>query len=931
MSKEESSNLRDQCNSCSSSEDDEGEECFVECDDYDPYHIPADLKLAELHAKSNSIGIKKHLHRENICKCCVQIKTEPFNLCRLKKNDAELAKFGLGYPLYMKMLKFTIAFTIFPLTVYAIIHMIINSQGNVCKSAKEINEEIGTSYKILKTWQPKPPSQNFTSWDSTFLNYNYHNQYLEKITDEITPIKTKYKETFDPDAELANTKKLPLLLFMKFYCWGRFLGNDKYCNRYYEEGCDLGFAFKKDGDKSCKKLAFFQSYMQKLRGECELVAFPFFSNLSIANRLYEQAHPQNEWVWILTNYFTMFFMWIMVQFWSIYFRHKRKYYNKKNHTAKDYTVVIRGLPRYIDCPDYNIEEAIRKRIQKENEIGDLKEKMVVDTVSCVYDCQEYKEMIIALREKKIKLAKKKYHRDHEIYTKPEEIEKNNQKLEVLQEEIFEDEIALNTLEEDFGGRLTEKFTGQAFVSFKFEYMRKVFYKKFKLKGLIYKYFNICPKRKAVFMLDDLDDIKHSGFCMQAPEPLNVLWENLPITGKNRRCMQIFSWIIGMLALVSFFFIILISCIISTQFNIEISKNSGSFVDYGSAAKAWWITHAPSIIIFILGYLTNKIVQKQANISYPKTNTWMLKNVVKLSYKIKVFNATMPPVIGTFGTMYYFNATGQVMSTTRFMILNILLSNSMLILDWRYFVKLSKQWLTKRKLQNENCHDKIITQKELNTLLEKNDFDMTGRITSFYTNLGYSMFFQSFIPYATLLSLVSIIVEFCVSWYILSRRSNSAKSYSFDIGKMFAKEYEFIMVIYAWGLVTSEVVFGYRDLEVFTPSFPSVAQLIIAIINYFFEKKWLKEKLFKFFQPRLVEYDRKVLGIKHKVFNINTESFPVVKRMVRDYASMNPVNMRFRNDKNMLKLKAIRKQQEEDQFKRQNTSDARNTLQSLQLL
>ena len=69
-----------------------------------------------------------------------------------------------------------------------------------------------------------------------------------------------FKREFDPDYELSISKKLPILLFMKFYCLGRFLGLDKYCNRYKEQGCDLGYAFKKDEGKTCKKLAFYKDF-----------------------------------------------------------------------------------------------------------------------------------------------------------------------------------------------------------------------------------------------------------------------------------------------------------------------------------------------------------------------------------------------------------------------------------------------------------------------------------------------------------------------------------------------------------------------------------------------------------------------------------------------------------------------------------------------
>ena len=52
---------------------------------------------------------------------------------------------------------------------------------------------------------------------------------------------------------------------MKFYCWGRFLGHDKYCNSYNEQGCDLGYAFKKDEEKTLACSFFLNSRPNKSR------------------------------------------------------------------------------------------------------------------------------------------------------------------------------------------------------------------------------------------------------------------------------------------------------------------------------------------------------------------------------------------------------------------------------------------------------------------------------------------------------------------------------------------------------------------------------------------------------------------------------------------------------------------------------------------
>lgn len=74
--------------------------------DYDPYKIPADLNLAENHAKARKIGILAEYNVKksfNHCPCCsLPIEKEPFGLCCKTENFSFL---GCAYPFYFFFLK----------------------------------------------------------------------------------------------------------------------------------------------------------------------------------------------------------------------------------------------------------------------------------------------------------------------------------------------------------------------------------------------------------------------------------------------------------------------------------------------------------------------------------------------------------------------------------------------------------------------------------------------------------------------------------------------------------------------------------------------------------------------------------------------------------------------------------------------------------
>lgn len=869
--------------------------------EYDPYEIPPNLVLCELHERCNAIGKIDISSKKNVCPCCAQVESDPIPICNNKFNSDDLRYFGSGYPLYLKMIKFTMFLIIFPLIFKATLNIIINVNGNSCMTKKEIRANIENSIHIFKeAWFNY---KNDTKQAQTPKNLYFENQTLRKLANENVSNKKKYLGIFDPDKELAQCQdERPLLMFMKFHCFGR--GKDDVCDRYKDQKCDEGFRIKKTDDKMCKKIAFSKKYIQNLEGSCEMVSFPYFMNLSIGNTMKTHSDIQNSPVWYISNYLTMFFLWIMVQIWAVYYRYKNEDYDRKTKTPKDYTVLIKGLPKHIDAAGFNMKDIIKDSIEKENLIcGEA--KLRVETVSCVYNTQEYSNKIDKLERFKTELAKEQYKNAMNILEKKEERKKNKEKIDKFNKEIIQINYDLRQIEENFGGNLTKEFTGQAFVSFKFENERDTFLNKYKKKGCCWIYFGYNPKIENVFQLHEFN-IQHQGYAIPAPEPNDVCWESLNYKTKEKTCRFVLSQLFGLILLTMNFFAILFSYMVSFNYTIDIRDKKGSHKENTTKFVNYLWVYFPPVLTFIINLLTTMTITQQAKLSKPRTITGVTSYVAKVDYKVKIFNATMAPVLSTFTTLLYFNSTGLIVQTTRFMFLNIILNNALQYFDYRYYLKEIKKYFIKKNITNGPEIKKVITQQEAMLTWEKLDWDMTTNVTYFYSNLGYAMFFLPFIPLIGYLSLLAIFIEFWIDWYILVRRTNSIKSYSSEIGEMFAYEYEFCMIIYALGVLTSETLMRYMNNVGWVPSIGSIFMFVFTVVNYYLEKRWLRMQLYDWLKPCIQSYNSVVLKKRPLVFDINLTPFDKVQQLYDDYDLFNPVYKRQSSARNVAKLRVDRK-------------------------
>ena len=105
---------------------------------YDPYLIPPNLDISRTHELANAIGETKDRDSEERCPCCAQFPIKEINPC-IEKNATSnnLIAFGSGYPLFLKMMAFTMIIMVLPLAIASVLHLTRNVLQGECLTQNE--------------------------------------------------------------------------------------------------------------------------------------------------------------------------------------------------------------------------------------------------------------------------------------------------------------------------------------------------------------------------------------------------------------------------------------------------------------------------------------------------------------------------------------------------------------------------------------------------------------------------------------------------------------------------------------------------------------------------------------------------------------------------------------------------------------------------
>jgi hypothetical protein len=211
----------------------------------------------------------------------------------------------------------------------------------------------------------------------------------------------------------------------------------------------------------------------------------------------------------------------LIQCWSMYYKHMKIYYDDKYLTPKDYTILMKGLPSKEENLNFNVKKKLKRKLKA---LG-----YKVKQINLVYDPEFFQDTYRGLTDARIELSKFVYEVQEGLQ---DEVEQEDLKVvKGLEEDILINKQKVDYIEEALDGRLIPQFEGQAFVSFNTEKMKRDFVRGHAKYGCCYQTFGCGGKvRKNIYMEEYPDQLI---YCRKAPEPNDIVWENLKYTQQNR--------------------------------------------------------------------------------------------------------------------------------------------------------------------------------------------------------------------------------------------------------------------------------------------------------------------------------------------------------------------------------------------------------------
>jgi hypothetical protein len=288
-----------------------------------------------------------------------------------------------------------------------------------------------------------------------------------------------------------------------------------------------------------------------------------------------------------------------------------------NITPADYTLMITNIPQTIEHKDIIIEEYLS--IANPNATNAFDNDIKPVEVNMAFKVSEFiktKEAYLKLKNT-IKRCELKKLSNYKVLCR------KNMSLELLKSQLAETTIKLNEYIVDLDNPQKNLFTGVAFATFNTSKDCDLFLSEFPNTYL--KYFFVlfqylmatsicccCCDKKKINILKNKLFLRVS----QAPEPTDILWENLEVTWTERVVRALVSYAITFLILVCSFGIIL-------GLNLYQTGQNKSLYKYGISAL---ISIIVSIINFIVITLINILTDTERKIS---VSTKYLSNSVKL--------------------------------------------------------------------------------------------------------------------------------------------------------------------------------------------------------------------------------------------------------------------------------------------------------------
>ena len=234
----------------------------------------------------------------------------------------------------------------------------------------------------------------------------------------------------------------------------------------------------------------------------------------------------------------------------------------------------------------------------------------------------------------------------------------------------------------------------------------------------------------------------------APEPEDIIWENLEFTF----CQRFYRIIIIYLTSI---------CLILIAFQIVFALNSlqDKITDNWSGISKYGASLLITIIISLINLLFEYIMKFFTSMEKQKTMTnYYLSFSIKLTIFTFVTSAFVPFVSNILNNNLKIHNNKSLITNMLFIFLvNSFLTPILWTLNIRLIYKKIKIYFIERKKIPDSMH--YMTQKELNELYEYPDMDIASKYSYISKTLLMTMFYLPIFPLGVLISLIGLIVAY----------------------------------------------------------------------------------------------------------------------------------------------------------------------------
>lgn len=453
---------------------------------------------------------------------------------------------------------------------------------------------------------------------------------------------------------------------------------------------------------------------------------------------------------------------------SSYLEYRAVKLDTLNDKPEDFTVMVKHLP------NNEPQEEIKKHFENLQERNKDQIKLEVEMVSLAYEVTAFRQI-----QKKLNLAKKKLFRQLNIELKRQGIEpggeyeestlskvytQRQEELKKAQKDYDDEEIALLSLQKD---DVTKEVS---FVTFTNKFMHdkalKYYYSKASWFAWIIAYVSgNLEKLKYIKKNKDGVEVSQNIKVLKAPDPSEIIWENVGISKIQLFCRKAITYSITSLLLILSFFILLALKYWQSTFRGEIideDSDETEQVDIGwqNRAASILISIIISVINSLLSFLIKFLTNQEKHDTLTHKNKSLFLKVVIVQFLNTCLMVTFLHIL-LVSPDHQVAISGGILNDVWFILLNdITLTPFMEWFDIGYYFKKFSQCRLKRNYKTSS-----LTQEEANKVFEGTVMDPSITYAKITKLILTSLFFLPLIPY----SVVTCTIALFLNYWILKMR------------------------------------------------------------------------------------------------------------------------------------------------------------------